>query len=358
MSVENSSASICIGRRTIKIGGPTFIIAEAGVNHNGEMKLAYQLIDAAVEAKADAVKFQLFEPTELVLASAPKTEYQKRNLGNDGSQLEMLKKLALSASDQQKLKAYAEERKIEFITTPFDEKSLEALIKMNPVAIKVASTDLTNLPFLKKVAEAKKPVILSTGMSFLEEVRVAAETVLKINKDLILLQCTANYPAADEEIHLRVMDSYREIVTLVGYSDHTVGHGASPYAVAAGALVIEKHFTLDRKMVGPDHSASLEPNELSAFVAQIRKVESYLGKNQKAPTPGEQNTRMNLQKYLVAKRELAKGTILQETDFIAMRTGGSGISPMKYQKIIGKKLKNDLAHHAPIEESMIEGGVN
>lgn len=327
-----------IGSYTIGKDHPVFIIAEAGVNHNGEMDLAKRLIDVAVEAGANAVKFQAFKTENLILSNVQKAQYQQKTTGSDESQFEMLKKLEITKEQNIELINYCKHNNIIFLTTPFDEESLNELDSLDLPAYKVASTDTTNLLFLKKIAKKGKPIFLSTGMCFISEVELALKHINEYNKDVILLQCTANYPIKDTDANLNVVKTYQEkFDMLVGYSDHSVGIGASPYAVPMGAVVIEKHFTLDKNLSGPDHEASLSPEELKDFVAEIRKVEKYLGSYIKEPTLDEEKTRLSLQKSLVALHSIKKGELFTEQNLVAKRTGGKGISPIQIEQILGKK---------------------
>ena len=332
---------ISLGKYTITSDSPTFIIAEAGVNHNGDISIAKKLIDVAKTAGANAVKFQAFIPKNLILPKVVKAPYQKATTNKKESQIEMLQKLQLKQQHYKILKDYCEEQGIIFLITPFDEESLKELEAIGVIAYKVASTDTTNLPFLKKIAQTGKPIILSTGMCYMEEVRLALATIQPINNTIILLQCTANYPIRNEEANLNVITTFKkEFDILVGYSDHSVGVGASPYAVAMGAKVIEKHFTLDKSIEGPDHKASLSPKELEAFVKEVRKVESFISDDgHKKPSLSETATRKALQKCLVANREIKVGSIIEEGAIIGKRTGGEGISPIYYESIIGQKAK-------------------
>ncbi|MCF8296748.1 MAG: N-acetylneuraminate synthase [Saprospiraceae bacterium] len=332
------SDKVSIGLYTISNETPVFIIAEAGVNHNGNMQLAKDLIDVAVEAQADAVKFQTFKAEHLILNSVEKAPYQKQTTNKDETQFDMLKKLEVSIDQNKELLDYCTEKGIIFLTTPFDEQSLDELDSLNLSAYKVASTDLTNLPFLRKIAIKNKPIILSTGMSYFSEVQMALEEIYPFNKNVILLQCTANYPIADCEANLNVILTYKKAFDiLVGYSDHSVGIGAAPYAVPLGAKVIEKHFTIDKSVEGPDHKASLTPNELKDFVRQIRQVEEYMGSKIKKPSLDEIYTRKSLQKCLVATRNIPKGQFIMENDIVAKRTGGKGLSPIYYKILINKR---------------------
>lgn len=254
--------NINIGTLEISEKARTFIIAEAGVNHNGDMCLAREMIDAASESGADAVKFQSFKADGLILKNIGKVPYQKATTDAAESQHEMLKRLEVATGQMMGLMEYCGKKKITFLSTPFEKESLDELDEMGVPAFKIAATDLTNIQFLRQAAEKGKPIILSAGMCYLEEVERALDAIYPINKDVILLQCTANYPIEDSEANINVIRTFKEkFDILVGYSDHSQGVGASPYAVAAGAKVIEKHFTLDKGMEGPDHKASVTPDE-------------------------------------------------------------------------------------------------
>lgn len=344
MSINEFSSLIKIGSKKIGERNPTYIIAEAGVNHNGDIQLAYQLIDAAVEAGADAVKFQLFNTDYLIKQNVAKAAYQVDADADGDSQYDMLKKLEISDKDCQSLCDYAKKKDIDFLVTPFDEPSLDVLKAMNLAALKVSSTDLTNLPFVTKAAEAGVPLILSTGMSELSEVHNAVNAVKGINTDLILLQCTSSYPAPENELNLRVIQQYAdEFGVLAGYSDHSEGIGASPFAVAAGARLIEKHFTLDKSLPGPDHKASLSPQELSAFVHEIRRVDIMLGSAVKSVELCERENRLSLQKSLVAARSIRAGERFDFDNIVAKRTGGEGLPANFAIKFYGAVAKQDFA---------------
>jgi N-acetylneuraminate synthase len=342
---------ILLGSKLISETSPAYIIAEAGVNHNGDIKIAKKLIDIAAEAKADAVKFQAFKTENLILEGVTKANYQIKNTGEQESQFQMLKKLELSTDQNKELLAYCKEKGIDFLTTPFDEESLDSLDSLNLIGYKIASTDLTNLPFLEKIANKNKPIILSTGMSYFSEVELALDVIYKFNKDVALLQCSANYPIADADANLNVITTYKNAFNmLIGYSDHSVGIGAAPYAVPMGAKIIEKHFTLDKSEAGPDHKASLDPQELIDFVSQIRKVEEYMGTAIKFPSKNEQTNRKALQKNLVAAMSIKIGDIFTKENLIARRTGGKGISPLYYREIIGKPSKANYTINEIINE--------
>ncbi len=326
-----------------------FIIAEAGVNHNGNLNLAYQLIDAAANANADAVKFQTFK-AELVMSKfAEKATYRKENLGTDESQLEMVKKLELKFDDFRRLKEYCDEKNIQFLTTPFDYESADFVDNLIDL-YKVPSGEITNLPFLKHLAEKNKPIILSTGMCNLGEVENAINIIKSASApldsffpSLTLLHCTSNYPTAYEDVNLNVINTLRSAFGLpVGYSDHTMGICVPIAAAAMGATVIEKHFTLDRTMDGPDHKASLEPNELSTMVESIRYTESAMGNGRKQPGIKENEIKQVARKSIVAASDIEKGSIISE-DLMTIKRPGNGISPEHLKHIIGMTIQRNKA---------------
>lgn len=336
-----------------KIGSTekTFVIAEAGVNHNGDMELAKKMIDAAVIAGADAVKFQAFKADKLILHNVEKAPYQKLTTSNSETQYEMLKRLEVTRKQSEDLMCYCRKKNIIFLSTPFEKASLDELDEQGVPAFKVAATDLTNIQFLRQVAEKGKPIILSAGMCYLEEVRRALSAIYPINKNVILLQCTANYPIQDTEANISVIRTFMdEFDVLVGYSDHSQGVGASPYAVALGAKVIEKHFTLDKNLDGPDQKASVTPDELTQLIADIRRVESYMGDGIKMPSCAEQMTRKSLQKCFVANCDIKQGEKFSETNIIAKRTNGIGISAIYYDDVIGRTAKRDYYENEIIDE--------
>lgn len=327
---------IMINEREISCHSPCYVIAEAGVNHNGDMTLAYKLIDAAVAAGADAVKFQLFNTKHLILPTVDKAQYQKSSGKSSQTQYEMLEQLEISIAQCQLLQEYCQKVGITFLVTPFDELSLEQLASLQLSALKISSTDLTNIPFLDKAAALKIPLILSTGMSELSEVELALSTLAYKTKDVILLQCTSSYPSPETQIDLKVIRRYQQDYgVLAGYSDHTPGLGVAPYAVAAGSVLIEKHFTLDKSLPGPDHQASLDPEELTKLVREIKRVDSMLGSEIKKIQLCEQENRRSLQKAFVAKQAIKKGAMFTADNIVAMRTGGMGISPIYSQLIFG-----------------------
>jgi N-acetylneuraminate synthase len=334
--------TVSVGGREIGGSGPVFFIAEAGVNHNGDKGLAHKLIDAAADAKADAVKFQTFDPSELVVTNADKAAYQQRTSGS-GTQRAMLDALALSAAAQLGLADHARDRGLVFLSTPFDEPSVGAVVALRVPAIKTSSGDLTSLPFLRRVGQEGLPVFLSTGMGTLEDV---AEAIAALRdggtEKVILLHCVSSYPAPAADVNLRAMATLRDRFDVpVGYSDHTVGAAISLAAVALGAAVIEKHFTLDRGMPGPDHAASIEPAELCRLVADIRDVEAALGDGTKGPRPSERDAMTNLRKSVVARRDLRAGQALTEADLTIKRPAG-GLPPKALHDLIGRRLRHDV----------------
>jgi len=342
---------INIGKKEISDTSSVYIIAEAGVNHNGDIQIAKQLIDVAAEAGVDAVKFQAFKTENLILKEVEKAPYQKNTTDSKETQFDMLKKLEISKNHNKELIRYCETKNILFLSTPFDEESIEELLELNIPAFKIASTDTTNLPFLKRVAQTGKPIILSTGMSYMSEIELALKEIYPYNKNVILLQCTANYPIQDIEANLNVIKTYQSAYDIiVGYSDHSIGLGASLYAVPMGAKVVEKHFTLDTGEKGPDHLASLNPKELKDYVLEIRKIERYLGSDVKKPSFAEMKTRKSLQKCLVANGNISKGDMFTESNIIAKRTGGVGISPIYYSDLINMKATKGYSHNDIINE--------
>lgn len=326
---------IKIGNKVISDFDRTFIIAEAGVNHNGNINLAKQMIDVASESGVDAVKFQSFKTENLILRNIEKAPYQKKTSNSEESQYDMLKRLELTKEQTIELIDYCKKKELIFLSTPFEKSSLDELNDLGVSAFKIAATDLTNIQFLRQIAEKGKPIILSAGMCYLEEVRCALEAIYPINKEVILLQCTANYPIRDSEANISVIRTFKqEFNVVVGYSDHSQGVGASSYAVALGAKVIEKHFTLDKTLQGPDHKASVTPSELVQLVQDIRRVEQYLGKGEKIPTCSEQMTRRSLQKCFVAARPIKVGERFSGENIVAKRTNGEGISALYYDSLL------------------------
>ncbi len=326
-----------------------YIIAEAGVNHNGRYELACRLADAAKAAGADCIKFQTFRAENLVSRTAGKADYQKKTTG-DSSQLAMLKQLELSFDDFRKLKAYCEDIGIQFLSTPFDMESLAFLDGLGTPFWKIPSGEATNLPFLLAAAKTGRPVVLSTGMCEMEEIRAAVEALKKGGApEIRLLHCNTEYPTPFEDVNLRAMAVMRDAFGLeVGYSDHTRGIEVPVAAVALGATVIEKHFTLDRNMEGPDHKASLEPAELAAMVSAIRNVEQALGTAEKKPSPSERKNIAVARKSIVAKTAIAAGETLTE-DNLTVKRPGSGVSPMRWFEVLGSRANRDYQEDELIE---------
>ena len=332
----------------------TFVIAEAGVNHNGDMALARALVDVAAEARADAVKFQTFAVDRLVTRSAATAEYQRRALGGEPSQYEMLARLELSPADHEMLLAHCARRGIEFMSTPFDPESARFLKRLGVRRIKISSGDVTNLPMLEVVGALGLPVILSTGMADLDEVGAAVATLRAAGTtDLALLQCVSNYPADPALTNLRVMDTFaRAFGTPVGLSDHSPGTAVAIAAAALGAAYVEKHFTLDRALPGPDHQASLLPDELRGLVQAIREVEAAMGDGVKRPAPSELPVRDVARKSLVAARDVPAGTALAPDDLVILRPG-TGLSPAALPRVLGRRAARPIPHHTPITEDML-----
>ncbi|ALZ87504.1 N-acetylneuraminate synthase [Aerococcus urinaeequi] len=327
-----------------------FVIAEAGVNHNGSLELAKELVDAAKDAGADCVKFQTFVSKNIVSKNAVKAEYQKQQTEPEESQQDMLKKLELSFVEFVELNEYCKCKSIEFMSTAFDFDSIDFLDSLEMGTWKIPSGDITNLPYLIKIAKLNKPVILSTGMSTLEDIRSAIK-VLKENgaEELTVLHCTTEYPTPFEDVNLRAMNTIKEEFGVkVGYSDHTKGIEVPIAAVALGATVIEKHFTLDRNMEGPDHKASLEPNELKAMVDSIRHIELALGNGMKQPAESEKKNMAVARKSIIASKDIKTGDIFTEENLTVKRPG-DGISPMRWFDVIGKYAPRDFEEDELIE---------
>ena len=330
-----------------------FIIAEAGVNHNGSIVLAKQLIDIAAKADADAVKFQTFIAEEVISTDAPKAEYQKQTTDASESQLDMIKKLELSKEDHQELMDYAKYKNIMFLSTPFDEESVDLLIELKVPLIKISSGEITNHPFLKYIAIKGLPIILSTGMSTLEEVAEAVSVIKEAGcDDLTLLHCTSNYPARVQDCNLLAMKTMADVFDiLVGYSDHTPGIYVSLAAAAMGACVIEKHFTLDKNLPGPDHMASLEPTELEEMVWGIRLVEKARGSSVKVPVESELEVRDVARRSIVAKVDIPAETVITE-NMLAFKRPGVGVPPKNLDKIIGHASLSDIKKDSLINFKM------
>jgi N,N'-diacetyllegionaminate synthase len=328
-----------IANRTIGEGEPCFVIAEAGVNHNGDVSLAKRLIDVARGAGADAVKFQTFKTEQLVSKSAEKAAYQKETTDARESQFEMIKKLELSKRQHWELGRYADRRDIMFLSTPYDKGSVDLLVEMGVPALKISSADITNHPLLSYAAAKGLPIILSTGMSTLGEVEEAVGVITNTgNEKLVLLHCAFNYPAKLQDLNLRAMITLRQSFGFpVGYSDHTMGIEVSLAAVALGATVIEKHFTLDRNLPGPDHRASLEPAELNEMVTRIRNIERALGSPLKRPCGAEVPNRAICRRSVIAAVDIPRGVTIGG-DMLAVKRPGTGISPKHLEALVGRKV--------------------
>lgn len=314
-----------------------FIIAEAGVNHNGSLDNAKRMVECAAEAGADAIKFQTFKAETLVCKNAQKAEYQKEATGNEESQFEMLKKLELTEEEYEELKRYCGEKHIMFLSTPFDLDSLRYLNEIGIEIIKIPSGEITNYPYLREIGKLRKPIIMSTGMSTMAEVEEAVE-VLQMNgaRDITLLHCNTQYPTPYGDVNLRAMLALKDkFHTEVGYSDHTLGIEVPIAATAMGATVIEKHFTLDRGMEGPDHKASLEPDELKCMIQSIRNIERAMGTGIKEPTNSEYKNILVARKSIVARKQIQAGEIFTEENITTKRPG-DGMSPMRWNEVIGK----------------------
>lgn len=340
---EINRNDIKIGNRIIGKGFPVFFIAEAGVNHNGNLEIAKKLVDVAKDSGADCIKFQTFKAEELVSKNAKKAKYQLETTDKNESQLEMLKKLELSEKDFIELKEYCDKRKILFLSTPFDLRSLELLEKIEVPAYKIGSGNITDYFLLKECAKNGKPIILSTGMSELYEVFDAINLIESYgNRNILLLHCLSEYPARIDEANLMAIKNMSLLFNIpCGFSDHTEGFIAGILAVSFGASIIEKHFTLDKNMEGPDHKASLEPEELKKFIESIRSAEKAIGDGIKKIQSCEKENRFIVRKSLYAKREIKKGEILYEEALIALRPG-DGISPMKIDFLVGKRAKKNI----------------
>lgn len=321
-----------------------FIIAEAGVNHNGSLEFAKKLIDVAVDAGADAVKFQTFKADKLVSKTAQKANYQKQTTSVEESQYDMIKKLELDEDAHRVLISYCSEKKIMFLSTPFDHDSIEMLNDFGMPIFKIPSGEITNLPYLRHIGRLGRRVILSTGMADLEEVRDALRVLMDAGMakcDITILHATTEYPCPKDEVNLRAMLTIREHFDVdVGYSDHTQGIEIPIAAVAMGACVIEKHFTLDRNMEGPDHKASLEPQELKAMVAAIRSVSLALGDGIKRPSKSEMKNKAVARKSIVAATPIRSGEVLTE-DNLTVKRPGCGLNPMQWDQVVGKAALRD-----------------
>lgn len=337
--------SISIGNKKVGIGKPVFIIAEAGVNHNGDIKLARKLIDVAATSGVDAVKFQTFAPDELLLKGTPRATYQAKNQkGVEETQYEMLERLKLPREAHAELKRYAEKKGLIFLSTPFSLSDAAFLRDLRVDALKIGSTDTNNTPYLRTVASWGIPLILSTGMSGLEEIRESVQEIRSVGKcELTLLHCTTNYPTPFLEANVRAVSTLqREFNLPIGFSDHTEGVEAAVAVVALGAALIEKHITIDKNLPGPDHKASLDPMELTAFVRAIRNVEQALGTGEKVPFQSERDVARVARKSVVTLCPIAKGEIFTEKNLGAKRPG-TGLAPKNIDRILGRRATKDMS---------------
>ncbi len=331
----------------------TYIIAEIGCNHNGEVDLAYKLVDKAIEAGVDAVKFQTFKADKLISKIAPKAEYQKANTGEMDSQLEMTKKLELPYDEYLKLFEYVESKGIDWFSTPFDFDSIDFLSKLDMKIWKIPSGEVTNLPYLEIVGKQKGKKIISTGMANIQEVEQAIK-ILEENgsDDIVILHCITEYPTPDNEMQIStipyLIENYGDKYE-IGLSDHSQGHVAAVASVALGATVVEKHFTLDNDMPGPDHKASADPKTLNLLVDSVRKVEVMMGTPKLKATPIEEKNIIVARKSIIASKPIKKGEILTE-DNITVKRPGNGLSPMKWYDILGTEAKQDYLEDELIKE--------
>lgn len=348
-------APVTLAGRAIGPGQPCFIIAEAGVNHDGDAEQAKRLIDVAARSGADAVKFQTFRADRLVSPKAPKAAYQLRATAAEESQWDMLKRLELSEEAHRRLQAHSHARGILFLSTPFDEASADFLDSLGVPAFKLASSELMHWRLLEHVARKAKPLLLSTGMSNAQEVGEAVRAVRRAGSaPLILLHCVSNYPAHPADANLRAMHTMAEMFQVpVGYSDHTPGIEVALAAVALGACVVEKHITLDRTSPGPDHQASLEPQELAALVRGIRVVESALGTGRKEPAPGERDVARVARRSLVALQDIPAGASLTEA-LVGIRRPGTGLPPADWLRVIGRRAAVAIPAGTPLQWEALE----
>jgi N,N'-diacetyllegionaminate synthase len=356
--------------KTITIDGkeigeekPVYIIAEAGVNHNGNIELAKKMVDAAKDAGVDAIKFQTFKSENVVTKNAGLCSYQEKNVGKQESMLEMIKKLELKYNEFIDLKKYCDEKKMLFLSAPHSDDAIDFLDPLMP-AYKVPSPDITNYPYLKKIAEKNKPIIIGTGMSTIEEIKNALKIIKDAgNNQIILLHCTSDYPCPLEDVNLKAMNTIKEeCKTLVGYSDHTLGLDTPKIATKIGAVLIEKHFTLDKSLPGPDHVASLDPNELKEMVYAIRnkeynvdseKEKIILGSSEKKPVKKEIEISSVVRKSIIAKQEIMPGTIITE-EMLIIKRPGTGIPSKRLDEIVGKKAKQHIQEEEMINFEQLE----
>jgi N,N'-diacetyllegionaminate synthase len=334
---------VALGSRLIGPGEPVFIVAEAGVNHDGDLTTALALVDAAADAGADAVKFQTFDPDQLVTADSTLASYQQAHVSDAQGQYEMLSRLRFGEAEHAAIVEHSATRRILFLSTPFDAGSAALLAKLGVPAFKVGSGELTNLPFLDELSRYSLPILLSTGMSDLDEVDAAVAVIQARGAPIVLLHCVSSYPAPAEEANLRAMDAMRAAFGLpVGYSDHCTGDEVSLAAVARDACILERHLTLDRGRAGPDHAMSMEPDELRDLIGRVRALERSLGDGRKRPQPSEQELRTVARRSIVARRALAAGEVLT-ADSLAIKRPGGGMPPSRLSSLVGARLSRDVA---------------
>ena len=350
-----SASGFSVGDRRIGADARVFVVAEAGVNHNGDVALALALVDAAADAGADAVKFQTFRTDALVSRAAPKAGYQVETTGAGESQREMLARLELTVEEFARVQERCAKRGVVFFSAPFDDASADALERLGAPIFKIPSGEITNLPFLRHVAAKRRPMIVSTGMSTLAEVGDALAAIRAAgDPPVALLHCLSAYPAPPAEMNLRAMDTLRARFALpVGLSDHTLGLEVALAAVGRGAAIVEKHLTLDKALPGPDHRASLDPAEMAALVRGIRTVESALGDGDKRPAPSELDTRRVARKSVVAARALRAGERLTAGD-VAIKRPGTGIPPGELDRVLGRRLRRDVAVDEVLEWAALD----
>lgn len=343
MTLQTENKTISVGARRVGHGEPCFIVAEAGVNHNGSFEIARELIDVAVEAGCDAVKFQTFKTEKVCSPSAPKATYQKQTTKAEESQLDMVRKLELPFEAFRELHRHCIDKGIIFLSTPFDYESADFLAELPVPAFKIPSGEITNLFFLEHVARKGCPLIVSTGMATIDEVSVAVEVIRATgNPQMVLLQCVSNYPASPSSMNLRVMQTLEEAFgVVVGLSDHTVGTEIAFAAVALGACIIEKHFTLSHELPGPDHLASMEPKELVSLVKGIRNIEAAMGNGVKRPAAEELNTADVSRRSLVAARFIPAGTAIT-VDMLEILRPGTGLPPAMRPYVVGRSARHDI----------------
>ena len=355
IGMSHRSRSFPLGGRIVGEGAPCFLIAEAGVNHNGDPDLARRLIDAARTAGADAVKFQSFSADALVAGSAPKARYQEAAMGENITQQGMLRDLELPPGALGDLAGYARGKGILFLSSPFDKENADRLTTLGVPAFKMASGEITNLPFLRYVARKGRPVILSTGMATLGEIEEAVQVIRDAGVgEILLLHCVTSYPAPLEAMNLRVIRTLRQAFQLpVGLSDHTLGHIASAVAVALGACAIEKHLTLSRSLPGPDHQASAEPPEMAELVKVVRSVELALGTGVRKPSAEEVEIRRVVRRSLVAAVDIPRGAVLTEA-MVAARRPGTGVPPRFMDRFIGRRARRDIPADTQLTWDLVE----